>query len=438
MKLSRKVELQLTPMQLEVLLKSAGCARWAYNWGLMQKQEAWSKRKAALDNGVLQKDAPKVPSAIDLHRDLTRLKKVSKEQGGVPWMYESSKAAPQEALRNLDNAFKHFFRRVKKGEMPGYPKFKTKRKGLGGFRLTGAIKVESKTIRLPRIGWVRVKPGDHGYLPVGNPSQVSVSECAGRWFISVLEPEEVEGLPNGGSSVGVDLGVARLATLSDGEVIENPRVFKQEERKLKRRQKSLSRKQKGSANRRKARQALARTHFRIANLRKDVLHKVTTGLTKSHGRIVIEDLHVKNMTQRRSGKGKAAKSGLNRAILDAGFGEFRRMLEYKGQLYGCEVVAVSPQYTSQRCSACGFVDAKNRPTQERFKCLSCGHEENADINAAKNILVAGSCPETQNACGDDVRPSRIGQLSVKQESASVRTDYVSSNGAMIPKDCVEV
>ncbi len=373
------------------------------------------KRKAALDAGVSRHNAPKIPSAIDLHRELNRLKKIPKEQGGVPWMYESSKYAPQEALRNLDKAFDHFFNRIKNGKKPGYPKFKNK--GVGGFRLAGDVKVGLKTIQLPRIGRIRIKPGDHGYLPVGRPSQVSVTEHAGCWFVSMVGSETEEGRPNGGPTLGIDLGVARLATLSDGTVIENPRALKQEERKLRQRQKSMSRKKKGSANRRKARQALASIHFRVANLRKDVLHKVTTDLTKSHGRVVIEDLQVKNMTRRCSGNGRAAKSGLNRAILDAGFGEFRRMLEYKGKLYGCEVVTVASQYTSQRCSACRFVDAGNRPTQERFRCLICGHEDNADLNAAKNILVAGSCPETQNACGDDVRPSRIGQLSVKQESA---------------------
>ncbi len=417
MRLVRKAELQPTPTQLEVLLQHAGCARWAYNWGLARKQEAWTKRKAALDNGVLRKDAPRVPSYVDLSRELNRLKKISKEQGGVPWMYESSKCAPHEALRNLDNAFGHFFRRVKKGEVPGHPKFKSKSKGIGGFRLQGSIKVELKTIQLPRIGRIRIKPGDHGYLPIGSPSQVSVTEHAGRWFVSVGEPEIEDNQLNGGPAVGVDLGVVRLATLSDGAVIENPRALNGATRTLRRRQKSVSRKQKGSANRRKAKKTLARIHFRIANLRKDVLHKATTDLTKSHGWVVIEDLQVKNMTRRCSGKGRAAKSGLNRAILDAGFGEFRRILEYKGKLYGCEVVAVSPKYTSQRCSACGFVDAGNRTTQERFRCLMCGHEENADLNAAKNVLVAGSCPETQNACGDDVRPSRIGRLSMKQESA---------------------
>ncbi len=415
--LAQRSELQPTPTQRKGLLQHAGCARWAYNWGLARKQEAWAKRKAAMDAGVSRQEAPKVPSYVDLSRELNSLKKVPKEQGGIPWMYEASKCAPHEALRNLDNAFKHFFRRVRKGETPGYPKFKSKNKGVGGFRLQGSVKVELKTIQLPRIGRIRIKPGDHGYLAVGKPSQVSITEHAGRWFVSMVGSEVEEHPPNGGTAVGIDLGVARLAMLSDGTVIENPQALNGATRTLRKRQKSVSRKKKGSANRRKARYALARTHFRIANLRKDVLHKVTTALTKSHGRVIIEDLQVKNMTRMCSGKGRAAKSGLNRAILDAGFGEFRRMLEYKGKLYGCEVVAVAPQYTSQRCSVCAFVDAENRTTQERFKCLSCGHEENADLNAAKNILVAGSCPETQNACGDDVRPSRIGQLSVKQESA---------------------
>jgi putative transposase len=271
-------------------------------------------------------------------------------------------------------------------------------------------------IQLPRIGRVRIKPGDHGYLPLGRHSQASVTERAGRWFVSVLGPEVEKTAPNGGPAVGLDLGVARLATLSDGTVIENPKALASGQRKITRLQREMQRKRKGSANRSKARAKLARAHARVANVRRDAIHKATTVLTKSHGRIVIEDLRIKNMTR----KGGTRKRGLNRVVLDAGLGEFRRCLEYKGALYGCEVEAVPAQYTSQRCSVCGHVDPGNRPSQARFRCLACDHECNADLNASINIQAAGSCPDAQNACGADVR--RVGLLArpqpaVKQESA---------------------
>jgi putative transposase len=342
-----------------------------------------------------------------LHNNL--IERSSPEDGGVPWMYEASKAAPQEALRDLDRAFKNFL-----AGRARYPRFKSRSRGIGGFRLTGTIKVDHKVIQLPVVGRVRFQPGERGYLPWGKHALVSVTEQAGRWFVSVVGPEVEEADPNGGLAVGLDLGVARLATLSDGTVIENPRALASGQRKLKRLQQEVSRKKKGSANRGKARRRLAKAHARVRNVRSNHLHQVTTTLAKSHGRIVVEDLKVRNMTK----GGGSRKRGLNRVVLDAAFGEFRRLLTYKGKLYGCEVVAVPPHYTSQRCSACGHVEKGNRRSQSDFLCLSCGHETNADLNAAINILEAASSTDSLNACGADVSrvKSRLGsQLAVKQE-----------------------
>jgi len=412
MRLSHKVEIQPTPTQRQAFLQHAGNARWAYNWGLAQHKSAYAAWvKAGKPKGW------DWPTAIGLHKELNALKKKSPEEGGVSWMYEASKCAPQEALRNLDRAFKHFFRRCRNGnKRPGFPRFKSRHRGIGGFRLTGVIKADEKTVTLPVIGRVRIKPGDHGYLRFGRYSQVTVTERAGRWFVSIVGPEIEDGAPNGGPSVGIDVGVARLVTLSDGTIVENPRALRSSQRKLRRCHKDLSRKKKGSANRNKARLRLARVFARVANLRSDALHKATTLIAKRYGRCCIEDLKVANMTR----SGGSRKRGLNRVVLDASFGEFRRMLEYKGRLYGCEVVAVPAQYTSQRCSVCGHVDAGNRTSQARFCCLSCGFEANADLNAAINILVAGSCPETQNACGEDGPGRAFGPwtASMKQESAA--------------------
>ena len=408
MKTSRKVEIQPTPAQVRSLLQHAGNARWAYNWGLAKKKVAWDARKAALEAGVSKADAPKVPTAIDLHRELNLLKKKPIEDGGVPWMYEASKCAPQEALRNLDVSFKNFFRRCKDGaKKKGHPRFKRRRDGIGGFRLTGAVRFEEKVVVLPTLGRLRLKPGEHGYATTGRYSQATVTEKAGRWFVSVLDASDVsEAAPNGGPSVGVDLGVVNLATLSDGTIIKNPRAFSMKAKRLRKALQSLSRKKPGSSNRRKARVIAAKIHAKIGNLRSDALHKATTFLAKNHGKIVIEDLQVKSMVR----KGKR-KRGLNRVLHDASFGEFRRQLEYKAKLYGSEVVAVPAAFTSQKCSACGSTASGNRPSQANFCCLSCGFAANADHNASINILVAGSYPETQNACGVGV--SRIGRRPIR-------------------------
>ena len=420
MRLSFQVEVQPTPTQRQALLQHAGNARWAYNWGLAQYKAAYTK--------WVELEKPKKwngwPNAIGLHRDLNVLKGVPQEEGGVPWMYEASKAAPQETLRNLDVAFKNFF--TGRGR---YPRFKSRSRGIGGFRLTGVIRADQKTIKLPTIGRLRVKPGERGYLPFGKHAQVSVTERAGRWFVSVVGPEITEAAPNGLPVVGIDLGVAHLATLSDGTVFANPRALAAGQKKIRRVQKEVSRRQKGSANRGKSRKRLAWVHARVRNVRQDVLHKATTTIAKSHGKVIIENLKVRNMT--RSARGTVAapgrkvrqKAGLNRVLLDASFAEFRRMLEYKGKRFGCEVVAVNPAYTSQRCSACGHVESGNRASQAGFRCLSCSFEINADLNAAINIMVAGSCPETENACGEDVRPGQLRltrRTSMKQESAGAR------------------
>jgi putative transposase len=415
--LAYRIELQPTATQRRMFLQHAGNARWAYNWGLRRKQDAWALRKAALDAGIEKAEAPKVPTAVDLHRELNVLKKLPAESGGVPWMYEASKCAPQEALRCLDVAFDAFFRRVKVGEKPGFPRFKSRSRGVGGFGLTGVIKASAKTVRLPRIGRVRVKSGDHGHVPEGAYAAAWVTEEAGRWYLSVRGTEErAEAAPNGGPAVGVDLGIARLATLSDGTVVENPRAWNRLSKKLRRRQRDVSRKRKGSRKRRKAVAALQRAHRWIRNLRKDTIHKLTTSLTKSHGRVVVESLRVKAMTRRGSGEGRKAKARLNRSILDAGWGVLLGQLEYKAKLYGCELVRVDPRYTSQRCSCCGRVDAANRRSQAVFVCTGCGFAANADTNAARNILVAGSCPGTVNASGAARKTPTSGQAAMKLES----------------------
>lgn len=389
MRLSYIVELQPTQKQHHLFVQNVGAARWAYNWGLRLKIDAYESRKAMLSLGVSLSDAIKVPKAIELHKKLNSLKKIPKEEGGVPWMYEVSKCSAQEALRNLDLSFENFFRGIKEGKKTGYPKFKSKKNETKGFRLTVGIKVTDKRIYLPRIGWVRIKPGNHGYIPSNVYVQVSVVEKAGRWYASVREKTEKRVEVKNGDMVGVDLGVARLATLSDGSVYNNVKAFKRKERKIRKLHRDVSRKKNGSSNMKKALKNLSRAYRKVSNMRSDSIHHATTAIAKQYGCVVLEDLKVRNMTKKVVGKGKKAKSELNKLILDAGLYEFRRQLEYKGDIYGCKVVVVPSAYTSQICSNCGCVDKNSRISQSQYVCVHCGFDINADLNAAINIKRRG-------------------------------------------------
>lgn len=231
-----KTELDLNNAQITACKKHAGAARFAYNWGLSRYQEEYRAKR-------------KIPNAQSLHKELNALK-----QTALPWMYEVSKCAPQEALRDLEQAFKHFFRKCKlkrigkwKGKC-GYPKLKSKKRGIGSFRLTGHIHVGEKHVQLPRLGRLRLK--ERGYIPTKDVKILSatVSEQAGRWFMSVqVEEERAEPTLALGHTIGVDLGVKTLATLSDARQIENPRALRSNLKKLKRLSRHHSRKQKGSA-----------------------------------------------------------------------------------------------------------------------------------------------------------------------------------------------
>jgi putative transposase len=383
-----------------VCRKHAGAARWAYNWGLARKRD-------------VHKATGKSSSAIDLHRELNALK-----QTDVPWMYEVSKCAPQEALRNLDAAFAHFFRRCQlkktgkyKGKL-GYPQRKTKKKGLGSFRLTGSIAVFPHSIQLPRLGRLRLK--ERGYLPTSgvNVFSATVSEYAGHWYVSVLVEQEQAVPEHRGPVVGVDLGLKRLATLSDGTIEENPRHLKQQLRKLKRLHRAVSRKQKGSLNRKKAARRLGAQYRTVANQRANTLHQLTSRLAKTKSVVVIEDLHVSGLLKNHH---------LAQAIGDMGWGEFRRQLAYKAAWYGCRIIVADRWFTSSKtCSGCGWVNESLTLADRTFHCQACGLVIDRDLNAAKNLeKLADSSTDSLNACGEDSaglgREAQVKLLSGKQE-----------------------
>jgi putative transposase len=375
-----KTELDLNDRQITACKRHAGAARWAYNWGLARNQEAY-------------RTAGTAPSTIDLHRELNALK-----QTYVPWMYGVSKCAPQESLRNLDTAFIHFFRRCRlkqQGKLRGkvgYPQRKTRKNGLGSFRLTGTIVVFANAIQLPRLGRLRLHERD--YLPTGaKVLSATVTEHAGRWYVSILVEQEHCIPVNSGPVVGVDLGVKTLATLSDGTVESNPRHLQQRLRKLNRSQRAVSRKQKGSCNRKKAVLRLAALHRKVAHQRANTLHQLTSRLAKTKAVVVIEDLNVSGMLRNHH---------LAQATGDVGFSEFRRQLTYKAAWYGCEVIVANRwEPTSKTCSHCGWVDEQLTLANRSFRCQSCGLVLERDLNAAINLVkLAGSSSDSLNACGE--------------------------------------
>jgi putative transposase len=375
-----KTELDLNNQHITACRQHAGAARWAYNWGLQRKQEAYRATGTS-------------PSAMDLHRELNALK-----QTKVPWMYAVSKCAPQEALRNLDQAFAHFFRRVtlkqqgKRTGKLGYPQRKTRKRGLGSFRLTGSIAVFPKAIQLPRLGRLRLK--ERGYLPANaRVLSATVSEQAGHWYVSVLVEHEQLVPTNTGPVVGVDLGIKTLATLSDGEEVPNSRHLKSRLKQLKRAQRTVSRTHQGSQNRKKAVRKLARLHRRVAHQRANTLHQFTSRLAKTKSVVVIEDLNVSGMLKNHH---------LAQAIGDVGFAEFRRQLTYKAAWYGCRVVVASRwEPSSKTCSGCGWVDDDLTLSDRAFRCERCGLLLDRDLNAAINLsTLAGSSSDSRNACGE--------------------------------------
>ena len=377
---SYKTELDLNDEQRTACLQHAGAARWAYNFGLRRKREAYAAGQ-------------KTPTAIDLHRELCVLKKTV-----VPWMYTVSKCAPQQALRNLDCAFENFFRRCKQGaKKKGYPKFKSRKKGVGSFTLEGAVRVADETICLPRLGKLRLK--ERCYLPAGvRVTAASVSERAGRWFVSVRTDEPTLTFPRGGEFLGVDVGIKNLATLSDGTVFENPKALRKAQYLLRQRQKAVSRRTKGGANRRKSVQRLARLHYRVACIRNDAIHKATTAIAKRAAVLGIESLNVAGMLKNHRIAG---------ALSDAGLSEFHRQLEYKMKWHGGTVVRADRFFpSSKKCSSCGRVKDTLSLSERVFRC-ECGsvidRDENAAINL-KNLAVSS----TATACC----PGGSGQIAV--------------------------
>lgn len=373
-----KTELDLTNRQRTACLRHAGAARWAYNWGLHRKVEA-------------HEAGQKVPTAIDLQRSLNVLKKKTIEAGGVPWMYAVSSRVPIAALRNLDVAFRNFFRRCKEGtKKKGYPRFKSRKRGIGSFTLIGVIKTTEKTVQLPRLGILRLK--EHDYLPMNVLiKSATVSERAGHWFVSILTDEEPM-REKGIEVLGVDVGIKSMAVLSDGTIFENPKALRVAESRLRQLQKAVSRKQKGSSNRRKAVARLARKYYRVSCVRNDAIHRATDAIAKRAAVLGIESLNVAGMMKNHCLAG---------AVSDAGMAEFLRQIKYKMKWAGGVIVKADGFYPSSKaCSSCGVVQDELPLSIREWTCPDCGVIHDRDINAAINLRnLAASSAVT--ACGQE-------------------------------------
>lgn len=334
----------------------------------------------------------------------------------TPWLRDSPCHPLQHALKDLDKAYKNFF--AKRADFPRF-----KRKGSGdAFRYPDPkqFKLDQPNSRifLPKLGWQRYRNSREVF---GELRNVTVSQSGGKWFVSIQTQREIaRALPTATTAIGIDVGIARFATMSDARFIAPLNSFRKHQRRLACCQRRMSRKVKFSSNWKKAKVRVQKVHIRIANARKDFLHKATTTICKNHALVCIEDLQVKNMTRsskgsvKHPGKMVSQKRGLNRAILDQGWGEFRRQIGYKVEWNGGISLAVPPHHTSQTCPRCAHVSKDNRRTQARFRCVDCGYENHADVVGAINVLERG---HRLLACGEPVQSGR----STKQEPTEAPT-----------------
>ncbi|SIO44984.1 RNA-guided endonuclease InsQ/TnpB family protein [Nitrosomonas cryotolerans] len=297
----------------------------------------------------------------------------------------------QQALKNLEKAFKDGF---DKQPLKRIPKFK--KKGLNdSFRYPQGFKLEqeSNKVFLPKIGWVKYR---NSRQVIGDVKNMTISRKGGYWYVSIQTEYETELKRHSSTSmIGVDMGVTRFATLSDGSYVEPLNSFRKLSKKLAFEQRKLSKKVRFSANWKKQKQIITRLYERIANARLDFLHKTSTEISKNHAMVVVENLKIGNMSKsakgsvEKHGKNVKAKSGLNKSILDQGWGMFVSFLEYKQACSGGDVLKVNPQYTSQTCPGCQHVSRDNRKSQSAFECTECGFKANADLVGALNVLERG-------------------------------------------------
>ena len=412
------------------MVSHAGAARFAYNAGLAHVKDM-------LDSG----ESPEWS-----HYSLRRWWNANKDElavnqtTGVVWWGQNSKEAYSMALRDLAQGFSNWSKSRKgqrKGKRVGFPKFKSKNTTMRFAYSTGFTTPTASDpygLKLPRIGRVHCMENVHERVAGARLIRISVSRRAGCWYASLtVEREPITNQMPKGGAVGVDLGVKNLATLSDGHVIPNPRALGTKLKALRKAQQALSRKVKGSARREKAKERVARLHARVADVRADAINKATTMIARNYSVVCVEDLNVAGMVKNHH---------LARSLSDAALGEFRRQLEHKTARSGAVLRVVDRWFPSSKtCSNCGVVKAKLSLSERTFNCDACGLSLDRDLNAAINIRVAGSAPETLNARGGDVRRNQhtvggadLGEARTKRaRKSAVRLGAGLGNEVMQPR-----
>ena len=378
-----KFRLKLCIDQAKQFAQFAGVCRLVWNLCLEQRAAVYSSRRISLNS----------------YRQLPEVTRLRRE---YDWVREIPAQVLQQKVRDLDVTYKNFFE-----GRAAFPERKKKGKSIDSFRFPQGFKIDNRRIYLPKIGWV-------GFFKSreikGDLRHITVSRNGKHWFVSICcEVKIAVDVTTPKTAIGIDMGIRKLCAMSDGQIIENPDLLKQYRRKLAKLQRRLARKVKFSRNFYKAKAKIIALHTKIADTHRDFSHKTTTEIAKNHGLVVLEDLRIQAMSASakgnpgKPGKNVRQKSGLNRSILDAAWGEFRRQLEYKLAWAGGVVVAVDPKNTSRKCPVCGHTAKENRRTQSDFVCVACGYAGDADVNAAVNILRAG---HARLACGEigAVRP----------------------------------
>ena len=396
-----KFELQPNGEQAQQMRRFAGSCRFVFNKALALQKENHEAGNKFIGYVAMAANLP-----------------VWKCETGFEWLKDSPSQALQHALKDLEKAYKNFFEK-----RADFPRFK--KKGMGdSFRYPDPkqIKLDQANGRifLPKLGWLRYR---HSRDTLGELRNVTVTQSGGKWFASIQTRREVPAEQPTGGIVGLDMGIARFVTLSDGSHLDPLNSFKKHQQRLKRYQRRMARKVKFSQNWKKAKAKVTQIHIDIGNARKDYLHQASATISQNHAIVCIEDLQIRNMSK--SSKGNAEthgkqvkqKSGLNRAILDQGWGEFRRQLDYKLAWRGGHLIAVPPHNTSRTCPACGHISKENRRSQAQFACVACGYHNHADVVGAINVLERG---HRLLACGESAQSGR----SVKQEPAEVRQAQV--------------
>jgi len=401
-----KYELMPDGEQQRAMRRYAGACRFVFNKALALQQEN-------------HKSGEKFINYVAMAKLLTRWRNSAE----TPWLKDAPCHPLQHALKDLEKAYKNFFT-----QRTDFPRFK--RKGSGGsFRYPDPKQIRldqsNGRICLPKLGWLLYR---NNRDVLGEVRNATVSSNGSKWFVSIQTQREVAPPEHPATSiVGIDVGITRFATLSDGSHVEPLNTFRKHQQRLARYQRAMSRKTKFSSNWKRAKARVQTIHTRIANVRHDFLHKTTTTISKNHAMMCIEDLQVRNMSKSAAGSSDSpgrnvkAKSGLNKSILDQGWFEFRRQLEYKQAWLGGGVLAVNPRNTSRTCPTCGHVSADNRQTQARFACLECGYENNADLVGAINILNRGM----KMLEGQDTADASAGCASTARIACEV-------NGAVMP------